>query len=138
MIQFSSLIVTGTVMLTLFSLTLGYRTRLRQPCVCLFIKAGNIVGGFLLSNVRLFLAQLFIEDRNLVSRGPGLCFRLLKLGLRLLHTSPQLLVVEYGDDVSSGYAVSLAHSDFENTATRLGGYSRVVTFDSTTERYDVW
>ena len=111
---------------------------MRQSGVCLLVEVGNVVGGFLLSNVRLLLPQLFIEDGHLVSCGPGLCFRLLKLGLRLLHACPQLLVVEHGDDVSSGYAVSLAHSDFENTATRLGGHSRVVTFDSTTERDDVW
>jgi len=78
------------------------------------------VGGFLLRNVRLFLPQLFIQDGNLISRGPGLGLRLLNFGLRLLYACPQLLVVEHGDDVSSGYKVSLAHSDFENTAARLG------------------
>jgi hypothetical protein len=120
----------------LFSLTLGYGSRFRQSRVRLFVEAGNVVGGFLLRNVRLFLPQLFIKDRNLVSRGPGLGLRLLNFGLRLLYACPQLLVVEHGDDVSSGDTVSLAHSDFENTAARLGGHCRVVTFDSTAERHD--
>src|SRR5208282_455032 len=122
----------------LFSLTFGHGSRSRQSRVRLLVEAGNVLGGFLLGNVCLFLLQLFIQDRNLVSRGPGLGLRLLNFRLRLLYACPQLLVVEHGDDVSSGYSVSLAHSDFENTAARLGGHCRVVTFDSTAERNDAW
>jgi hypothetical protein len=92
--------------------------------------------GFSLFRLQLVLVQLLFENGNLISRRffPGFCPGY--GAASLLFAGADLLVIEDGDRVSGVDGISFANSNFQNSASHLGGHSRIVTLNSTAQLDD--
>jgi hypothetical protein len=86
--------------------------------------------------LQLVLAQLLVEDGNLIARRLGLCFDRLEPRTSLVFARSHLLIVENGDDVAGLHAITVADADLEDASPGLWRDRGVVSLDAPAQGHD--